>query len=110
MKAHSQSSYDVLRSVKWPWPVAEVALQHHERMDGSGCPDGLKGDAILIESRIMAVSDVVEAMSSHRPCRAALGLEKALAGIERGRGTVYDAVVADACLHLFCDKVFQLPA
>ena len=106
VKAHSQSSYDVLRSVKWPWQVAEVALQHHERMDGSGYPDGLQGDAILIESRIMAVPDLVEAMSSHRPYRPALGLEKAIAEIERGRGTVYDAVVADACLYLFRDKVF----
>ena len=87
--------------MEFPWPVAEVALQHHERMDGSGYPQGLKGDAILFEARIMAVADVVEAMSSHRPYRPGLGIDKALAEIKRGRGSVYDPVVADACLRLF---------
>ena len=105
-----QASYDVLKDVEFPWPVAEVALQHHERMDGSGYPQGLKGEAILLEARIMAVADVVEAMSSHRPYRAGLGIDKALAEIERGRGTAYDAVVADACLQLFRERRYQLPA
>jgi HD-GYP domain-containing protein (c-di-GMP phosphodiesterase class II) len=95
--------------VKFPWPVAEIALQHHERMDGSGYPQGLKGDAILLEARVMAVADVMEAMSSHRPYRAALGLDKALAEIERGRETVYDAAVADACLRLFRERGYRLP-
>ena len=78
-------------------------------MDGSGYPQGLKGEAILLEARIMAVADVIEAMSSHRPYRAGLGIEAALAEIERGRGSVYDAAVADACLKLFRDDGFTLP-
>jgi len=110
IKAHAQASYDVLSQMEWPWPVAEVALQHHERMDGSGYPGELKGDEIIIEARIMAVADVVEAMASHRPFRAALGIEKALAEIEQGRGTKYDANVADACLRLFRESGFKLPA
>jgi PAS domain S-box-containing protein len=110
IQGHPQSSYDVLKDVEFPWPVAQVALQHHERMDGSGYPQGLKGDAILFEARIMAVADVVEAMSSHRPYRPGLGIEKALAEIERGRGTAYDADVADACLRMFREKRYQLPA
>ena len=110
IQGHPQSSYDVLKSVEFPWPVAQVALQHHERMDGSGYPQGLKGEAILLESRIMAVADVVEAMSSHRPYRAGLGIDRALAEIGRGRGTAYDANAADACLRLFRDKGYQLPA
>jgi HD-GYP domain-containing protein (c-di-GMP phosphodiesterase class II) len=79
-------------------------------MDGSGYPQGLKGDAIMLEARIMAVSDVVEAMSSHRPYRPGLGIEKALAEIERGRGTAYDTEAADACLRLFRDKGYVVPA
>lgn len=110
IKAHAQASYDVLHKMEWPWPVAEVALQHHERMDGSGYPNGLKGDEIVIEARIMAVADVVEAMSSHRPFRAALGIEKALAEIEQGSGTKYDTRVADACLRLYRESGFKLPA
>ena len=94
--------------VEFPWPVAQVALQHHERMDGSGYPQGLRGDAILLEARIMAVADVVEAMSSHRPYRAALGMDKALAEIERGRGTAYDATVVEACLNLFRHKGYTI--
>jgi len=110
IQGHSQAGYDVLKGVEFPWPVAEITLQHHERMDGSGYPQGLKGEAILLEARIMAVADVVEAMSSHRPYRAGLGIEKALAEIERGRGTAYDANAADACLRLFREKRCQLPA
>ena len=109
IQSHPQSSYEVLKNVKFTWPVAEVALQHHERMDGSGYPQGLRGEAILFEARIMAVADVIEAMSSHRPYRAALGLDAALAEIERGRGTVYDPAVADACLRLFREKGYTLP-
>ena len=109
VRQHAQASYDILKNVKFPWPVAQVALQHHERMDGSGYPQGLKGEAILLEARIMSVADVVEAMSSHRPYRPGLGIDKALAEIERGRGTAYDSQAADACLRLFREKNFQLP-
>ncbi len=84
IKGHAQASYEVLKDVDFPWPVAEIAWQHHERVDGSGYPRGLRGEEILLEARIMAVADVVEAMSSHRPYRAGLGIEKALAEIERG--------------------------
>ena len=109
IQGHAQASYDVLKDVEFPWPVAEVALQHHERMDGSGYPQGLKGEAILLEARIMAVADVVEAMSSHRPYRPGLGIDAALAEIERGRGSAYDPVVADACLKLFREKGYAIP-
>ena len=110
IRGHAQASYDVLKAVEFPWPVAGVALQHHERIDGSGYPQGLEGEAILIEARIMAVADVVEAMSSHRPYRPGLGIEVALAEIERGRGTSYDADAVDACLRLFREKHYQFPA
>jgi len=89
--------------------VDDLALQHHERLDGSGYPQGLKGDAILLETRIVSVADVVEVMSSHRPYRPGLGIEKALAEIEQGRGTPYDTVVAEACLRLFRDKGYAIP-
>ena len=110
IQGHAQASYEVLKTVKFPWPVAEVALQHHERMDGSGYPQGLKGEEILLEARIMAVADVVEAMSSHRPYRPGLGIEVALAEIEHGRDSAYDPVVADACLKLFREKGYAIPA
>ena len=110
IQAHPQAGYDVLKDVAFPWPVAEVALQHHERIDGSGYPQGLKGEAILLEARILAVADVIEAMSSHRPYRPGLGIDRALAEIERGRGTAYDPVVADACLKLFREKSYTVPA
>jgi PAS domain S-box-containing protein len=110
VQGHARSSYDVLRGVAFPWPVAEVALQHHERMDGSGYPQGLKGESIMFEARIVAVADVVEAMSSHRPYRPGLGIETALAEIERGSGMLYDMDVAVACLRLFREKCYQVPA
>ena len=109
IKGHVQASYDVLAGVEFPWPIAQIALQHHERMDGSGYPNHLKGDEILLDARIMAIADVVESMASHRPYRAALGIDAALSEIKRGRGTIYDAVVADACVSLFTDQHFQLP-
>jgi len=110
VQGHAEASHEVLKGVEFPWPVAEVALQHHERMDGSGYPQGLKGDAIRLEARIVAVADVLEAMSSHRPYRPGLGVEKALAEIERGRGKAYDADVVDACLRLFRERDYRLPA
>ena len=109
VKEHAKASYDVLKDVEFPWPVAQVALQHHERMDGSGYPQGLKGEAILLEARVIAVADVIEAMSSHRPYRAALGIDNALIEIERGIGTLYDAAVVHACLKLFREKGYTLP-
>jgi PAS domain S-box-containing protein/putative nucleotidyltransferase with HDIG domain len=107
IKTHPQSGYEILRTIDFPWPVADIVLQHHERMDGSGYPQGLSGDAILMEARILVVADIVEAMSSHRPYRAALGIEAALAEVERGRGAQYDALVADACLGLFRVEGFR---
>jgi putative nucleotidyltransferase with HDIG domain len=107
VKDHPRIGYDILKSIQFPWPVAHIILQHHERMDGSGYPDGLLGDAILLEARILAVADVVEALSSHRPYRPALGLEKALEEIRRGRGTRYDMRVVDACVRLFKDRRYS---
>jgi len=89
--------------------VAQIVLQHHERLDGSGYPQGLKGDEILFEARIIAIADVIEAMASHRPYREGLGIEVALAEVERGRGSVYDPVIADTCLMLFRNKGYVLP-
>ncbi len=109
IKGHPQAGYDILKKVDFPWPVADIAHQHHERMDGSGYPQGLKGEEILLEARITAVADVVEAMSAHRPYRPGIGLEKALAEIERGRGALYDTEAADACLRLFREKGYVLP-
>jgi len=106
IKNHAQAGFDILKDIKFPWPIATMVLQHHERQDGSGYPQGLKGEQILLESRILAVADVVEAMASHRPYRAALGIDLALKDIERGRGTVYDAAVVDACIRLFAEKRF----
>jgi PAS domain S-box-containing protein len=106
VKTHPKAGYDLLSRMEWPWPVAEVAYQHHERMDGSGYPNGLKGDEILLESRIIAVADVVEAMTSHRPYRPGFGIDQALSEIERGSGTLYDSVVADACLRIFREDGF----
>jgi len=110
IKEHARAGYDVLKDVEFPWPLAEVALQHHERMDGSGYPQGLKSEVILLEARIMAVADVVEAMASHRPYRPALGIDKALAEIERGRDSAYDPAVTDACLRLFREKNYMIAA
>jgi len=108
IKTHAEQGYQVLKNVDFPWPVAEVARQHHERFDGSGYPRGLKGEEIILEARILAVADVVEAMATHRPYRPSLGVEVALAEIERGRGTAFDPVVVDACLKLFREKGYQL--
>ncbi len=110
IKGHPESGYNVLKDVDFPWPVAQVALQHHERINGTGYPQGLKGEDILLEARITAVADVVEAMGSHRPYRPGLGLEPALNEIERGMGTLYDIEVAQACLRLFKEKGYSLPA
>lgn len=100
MKSHSEVGFEILREVNFPWPVARTVLEHHERLDGSGYPGGLKGMEISREARILAVADVVEAMSSHRPYRAALGLDRALEEIRAGRDLIYDPEAVDACLDL----------
>ncbi|MDD5265524.1 MAG: PAS domain S-box protein [Methylococcales bacterium] len=107
VKTHPQAGYDILKDVKFPWPIADIILQHHERLDGSGYPQGLKGEQILLESRIISVADVIEAILSHRPYRPSLGMEAALDEIKRGRGSAYDPAVVDACLRLLVDKGFQ---
>jgi len=107
IEIHPQVGYDILNSVEFPYPVAQIVLQHHERMDGSGYPWQLKGEEILLEARILAVSDVVEAIASHRPYRPALGKNKALEEISRNRGVLYDPKVVDACLKLFKEKSFK---
>ncbi|TAN47082.1 MAG: response regulator [Methylococcaceae bacterium] len=110
IKTHAQVGADIMQPVHFPWPVADMILQHHERMDGSGYPLGLKGDDILLEARVIAVADVLEAMASHRPYRPALGLEQGLAEIRRGAGAgIYDAEVSAACLRLFDERGYTLP-
>ncbi len=109
VKEHAVKGYEMLKDIESSWPLAEMVYQHHERMDGSGYPRNLKGEEIIMEARILAVADVVEAMSSHRPYRPALGVEAALEEIEKNRGTLYDDAVAEACLRLFREKGYRLP-
>jgi PAS domain S-box-containing protein len=106
IKVHSQAGYNILKDIEFPWPVADVVLQHHERMNGSGYPQHLHGDGILLEARILAVADVVEAISSHRPYRPSLGISFALDEISKHKGILYDANVVDVCLKLFQKKNF----
>ena len=108
VKMHSQAGYDILKTVEFPWPVAQIVLQHHERLDGSGYPQGLRGEDILLEAKILAVADVVEAMASHRPYRPSLGMGQALDEISQKSGILYDPEVVDACFKLFYDKEFKL--
>ncbi len=105
---HSQVGYEILKAVNFPWPIAQMVLQHHERMNGSGYPNGLLGEDILLEARILAVADVVEAMSSDRPYRRALGIDVALEEIERERGKTFDPEVVYACLKLFREDGYKL--
>jgi len=107
IKAHPQVAYDILKSIDFPWPVAGIILQHHERLDGSGYPKGVKDGDILLEARILGIADVVEAMSSHRPYRPALGIDKALKEIEKNKGTLYDPTATAACLRLFSEGRFE---
>ncbi|MFT7859989.1 MAG: PAS domain S-box protein [Sulfurimonas sp.] len=107
IQTHSQEGYEIIKDVHFPWPIAQYILQHHERLDGSGYPQGLKGDEILLGAKIITVADVIEAISSHRPYRSALGFEVALEEITKGRGKYYDAEVVDACLNLFNEKNFR---
>ncbi len=110
VKAHAQTGYEILKGIAFPWPVAQIVLEHHERLDGSGYPRGLKGEEISLEARILAVADVVEAMASHRPYRPALGMDAAVAVIGAGRGTLYDVAVADTCVALITKQGFRFEA
>jgi len=107
IKNHSQMGYDILKKIDFLWPIAEIVLQHHEKINGSGYPGGLKRDEILLEAKIICVADVVEAMSSHRPYRPALGIDKALDEISQNKAILYDPEVVDACLKLFKEKGFK---
>jgi PAS domain S-box-containing protein len=107
VKTHAQAGYDILKDIVFPWPIARIVGEHHERIDGSGYPNGLKEKDILLESKILTVADVVEAMASHRPYRAALGVEQALAEIIKNKNILYDGDIVDICLQLFQEKRFQ---
>jgi len=108
VKTHPQSGYEILKTITLPWPIAQIVLQHHERLDGSGYPLGLKDKEILLEAKIIGVADVVEAMASHRPYRPALGIEKALEEISQKKGILYSPEVVDICIKLFTEKGFKL--
>jgi PAS domain S-box-containing protein len=107
VKGHSQTGYDIIKDIQFPLPIAQMVLQHHERLDGSGYPQGLKDGQILLEAKILAVADLVEAMSSHRPYRPSLGLDAALEEIIKSRGTLYDTEVVDSCIALFRGNLFN---
>ena len=107
IKVHSQSGHDILKDVELPYPIAEIVLQHHERLDGSGYPQGLKGDQILLEAQIISVADVVEAISSFRLYRPGFGIDVALEEIEKNKGILYDEKVVEVCLKLFREKGFR---
>lgn len=108
VKSHPQTGFDIIKDIQFPWPIAQMVLQHHERLDGSGYPNGMKSEEVLLEAKIIAVADVVEAMSSHRPYRPGLGLDAALDEITKNRGRLYDAAVVDSCIALLRDKKFVL--
>jgi HD-GYP domain-containing protein (c-di-GMP phosphodiesterase class II) len=108
IKTHPEAGYNLLKDIEFPWPVARIVLQHHERLDGSGYPHGLRDDGIMPEAKILAVADVVEAMASHRPYRSALGIEVALHEITMNKGLLYDPDVSDVCMRLFTEKRFSL--
>ncbi len=110
IKTHPVVGGDILKHVTFPWPIREMVLQHHERIDGSGYPAGLKGDAIIEEAKVLCVADVVEAINSHRPYRASLGLDEGIAEIRRGRGTIYDAGIVDACIRVVEREGFHWPS
>jgi response regulator RpfG family c-di-GMP phosphodiesterase len=107
IKLHPEKGYEVLKGIDFPWPIAQIVLQHHERLDGSGYPQGIRED-ILLQARIIGVADVIEAMASHRPYRDGLGIDRALEEIKKGRSVVFDADVVDAALRLFKEKGYKL--
>ena len=108
LRDHSRIGYEILKTIEFPWPIAKIVLQHHERINGLGYPYGISGDQIIMEARVLGVADVVEAMSSHRPYRPALGIDKALDEILQHRGTLYDSSVVDSCLKLFKEEGYDL--
>ncbi len=108
IKTHVQSGYDILQKIDFPWPLADIVMQHHERMDGSGYPQGLSGDEILLEARILSVADVFETIGSHRPYRPSLGIKKAVNELNENSGRLYDADVVDACLRLVNETGYRL--
>jgi len=108
LQTHADTGYDILKDIEFPWPVAHIVAQHHERMDGSGYPEGLAMDDILLEAKILAVADVVEAMASYRPYRPAVGIVSALEEIERQQGILYDPEVVQVCLRLFREQGYRL--
>jgi len=108
IKTHAKSGYEMVKDIEFPWPIARMILEHHERINGSGYPNGLTGDRLLLESRILAVADVVEAMATHRPYRAALSLDVAMDEITKNRGVIYDPDAVDACLRLFREKGYKI--
>ena len=108
IKTHVQSGYDILKKIDFPWPLADIVIQHHERLDGSGYPQGLSGDEILIEARILSVADVFETIGSHRPYRPSLGMQKAMNELIDNSGRLYDPVVVDACRKLVDEMGYRL--
>lgn len=108
VKIHSRFGYEILKDIEFPWPVARMVLEHHERINGSGYPNGTAGDQLLVESRILAVSDVMNGISYHRPYRPALGVDAALYDIRGNRGILYDPEVVDTCLRLFSQKKYRM--
>jgi HD-GYP domain-containing protein (c-di-GMP phosphodiesterase class II) len=108
IQTHVQSGYDILKKIDFPWPLADIVLQHHERLDGSGYPRGLSGDDILLEARILSVADVFETIGSHRPYRPSLGIRKAMDELAENSGRLYDPDVVDACLKLVNDLGYRL--
>lgn len=109
IQIHPQAGYDIVKDIRFPWPIADIVLQHHEKLDGSGYPQGLKGEQILLEARIITVADVVEAISSHRPYRAGRGIDAAFEELEGNRGTLYDPRAVDICISLFREQGYSLP-
>jgi HD-GYP domain-containing protein (c-di-GMP phosphodiesterase class II) len=109
VKGHPESSYSILKDIPFTWPIAEIVRQHHEKLDGSGYPRGLKGDQILPEAKVLTVADIVEAMAAARPYRKGMGLEVALAEIERQAGTLLDAEAVRVCASLFRERRLIVP-
>jgi len=107
IKEHAQNGHEILKTINFPWPIAQIVLQHHERLDGSGYPQALKSDQILLEAKIIAVADVVESMMSHRPYRPGFGLDAALDEIELNKGKFFDSAVVEVCIKLFREQGFN---
>jgi putative nucleotidyltransferase with HDIG domain len=107
IKQHPLSGFDILKQIVFPWPVAQAVFQHHERLDGSGYPSGVTNGKIILEAKVLAVADVVEAMASHRPYRPAVGIKQALDEIAQNKGTLYDPEVVEACVRLFSEQDYE---